>query len=97
MSEAKVVRLTGTKRSRVSRSLRIFSLPLDVQDATPATASQTPAKDRDTLRLEEVMSELIGSPFSNDQPGGKVTIVYAGRMDVLEGLLQCLGYDPDQG
>lgn len=43
------------------------------------------------------MNELIGSPFSIDQPGGKVTIDYAGRMGVLEGLLQCLGYDPDQG
>lgn len=67
------------------------------QGATPTAASQTPAIDPDTLRLEEVMSELIGSPFSNDQPGAKVSIDYAGRMDVLEGLLQCFGYDPDQG
>ncbi|MGI9284447.1 MAG: ParB/RepB/Spo0J family partition protein [Pseudomonadales bacterium] len=67
------------------------------QGVTPVAAAQSPAKDPDTLRLEQAMSELIGCPFAIDHANGTVNIDYSGRMDVLEGLLQRLGYDPDQG
>ncbi len=68
-----------------------------VRGAPLVAAVKAPAKDSDTLRLEQVMGELIGCPFAVDQAKGQVTIDYSGRMDVLEGLLQRLGYDPDQG
>ncbi len=67
------------------------------QGAPALAAAQMPARDPDTLRLEQTMSEQIGCPFAIDQANGKVIIDYSGCMDVLEGLLQRLGYDPDQG
>ncbi len=64
---------------------------------TPVATVEVPAKDPDTLRLEQAISEMIGCPFAVDLAKGKVTIDYSGRMEVLEGLLQRLGYDPDSG
>lgn len=65
------------------------------QGTKPALSMKAPQKEPDTLRLEQELSELIGMPFSVDHVTGKVIIDYCGRMDVLENLLQRLGYDAE--
>ncbi len=65
------------------------------QGAQPAPAIEASRKDPDTLRLEQELSELIGMPFTVDHVTGKVVIDYCGSMDVLENLLQRLGYDAE--
>ena len=50
------------------------------------------SKSYSTLSLERTVSEIVGSPVDIDESGGKLTIDYRGKLDVLNGLLERLGY-----
>lgn len=49
-----------------------------------------PKKTADELRFERQVSDLIGARFTLDE--GKAVINYAGNLDVLQGIVERLGY-----
>lgn len=66
-----------------------------VQTSSPAFApppSPVHTKDADILRLERLVSELLGCPFEIDPDAGLCTIRYFRDLDTLSGLLERLGY-----
>lgn len=57
------------------------------------TTTNAKVKDPDVERLEAQMTTLIGSPFSLNN--GKISVDYFDDLDVLQGLLLRLGYEPE--
>jgi ParB family chromosome partitioning protein len=58
-----------------------------------ATAAAAPSSDAtDLRRLESRMTELIGCPFQVDPKAGRATIQYFGDLEILQGVLERLGY-----
>ncbi len=60
------------------------------QGTQPAT--QTQEKPADVIRLEQEVSELIGCETTIDVEQGRVVIYYQRDVDVLEGVLERLGF-----
>ena len=60
---------------------------------TTATAPAAATSDAtDLRRLESRMTELIGCPFQVDPKAGRATIQYFGDLEILQGVLERLGY-----
>jgi ParB family chromosome partitioning protein len=59
--------------------------------STPA-AAPTATKDPNVLRLEKEVSAIIGTEFTIDE--GRAVINFFGDYDVLDGVLEKLGYRP---
>jgi len=51
-----------------------------------------PRRSADMVRLERIVSELIGCTVTVRDQDGVLEIDYGGRLDVLEGVLERLGY-----
>lgn len=84
----------------VSRGQAAAHQPPEASPSSPTASSPalvTPpspvrTKDPDTLRLERLVSELLGCPFEIDPDAGLCTIRYFRDLDTLSGLLERLGY-----
>lgn len=77
LSERALAKLVNRKRRRPSDTV---------------VPSATTKKDADIVRLEQRVTELIGSPFEIDHPNGVCTIRYFGNLETLQGVLEKLGY-----
>jgi ParB family chromosome partitioning protein len=69
------------------RALRAETPP---PDASPASAPST--ADADLQRLESVMTDLLGCQFRLDTRRGVAEIAYYGNLEILQGVLERLGY-----
>lgn len=56
------------------------------------TTDQAPRKTPETRALERELTELVGSQVTFDEIHGRLVIDYRGNLDVLDGILERLGY-----
>jgi len=65
--------------------------------ANPAIPSSQPTatKDPDMIRLEDQLTGLVGCPVSIDHSAGLLSIQYFRDVDLLEGVMEKLGYSID--
>lgn len=80
-----------------NQGLSVRDLQAKINEPAPAkTSSPNPqTKDSDTLALERELQSLIGCPVDIDHPSGVMTIKYFGNLEMLEGVLERLGYSTD--
>ena len=66
------------------------------RDRSSALADRPGSDDPDTLRLERVLSETLGTAARIDTRAGRLVIDYGGNHSVLDGVLERLGLDVEE-
>ena len=77
----------------MSRGLSVHQCEALVRDRlrNPQAATEN-AKSSGTQQLERDLGDLVGCPIRIDESQGKLVIDYCGDLDILDGVLQRLGY-----
>jgi hypothetical protein len=80
-------RVTVRAAEQRVRTLRAQTPPSD-----PSPAASSSVADADLHRLESVMTDLLGCQFRLDTSRGVAEIAYYGDLEILQGVLERLGY-----
>jgi ParB family chromosome partitioning protein len=78
-------KMTARESERLARKLKSGK---SVNDENQT--NQVASKSADTKHFERQVSEVIGTPFSLEN--GRAIIDYSGNLDVLQGIVERLGY-----
>ena len=101
VGHAKAILTVKNSSDRTQLALKIIQQNLSVRQAehvarsiAAGTQSDT-AKSTTTKHLEQTLSGIVGSAVDIDEREGKLTIDYGNNNDVLDGILERLGYRQD--